>query len=237
MSDIIEGKNVLVYVNGDTPQEIGCGKTCAFSFKNEIIGKTAFNSGIFPKRRVRMSDCSATISGVTRSTSNVQLSAFYFLQEGVRRSEIPLLFVFEDNNGDFFEITMTALLEVDNITGNKGEFSLFDLNLVSTGGFEMGPLESPVAPDGFELLDDWWLSVDGLDYLDVATPSNEKGYTLTADDVILLVTRTGRQFDEVTGTPGNRQYKFNTGTLQIEFAPANPFNAGETVYVLFLRPI
>jgi hypothetical protein len=48
---------------------------------------------------------------------------------------------------------------------------------------------------------------------------------------VLGVWREGTEYDLVSGTPGNRQCRQNGGA--IEFGGAYPFEAGETVFVIF----
>lgn len=83
---------------------------------------------------------------------------------------------------------------------------------------------------------DWWQTVPGQNYLAVGSvASQEKGYTLTADDDVVLITREGKVYDIVTTDPVDRQARFNTDLLRIEFDPTLPFNANETIFLQFKR--
>jgi hypothetical protein len=85
-------------------------------------------------------------------------------------------------------------------------------------------------------LTDWWTTVEGQSFVDVgAVTSSEHGYLLTADDEVKIIGRDGKVYDIVTLTPVDRQARFVTSTLHIEFDPDLIFNAGETVMVVFKR--
>jgi hypothetical protein len=87
-------------------------------------------------------------------------------------------------------------------------------------------------------LTDWWTTVEGQSFVDVGTvTSSEHGYLLTADDEVKIIGRDGKVYDIVTLTPVDRQARFVTSTLHIEFDPDLVFNAGETVMLVFVRTV
>jgi hypothetical protein len=240
MSDIVKGRNVLVQKEVDSVYyTIGCGIESTFNFNNTIIGKTIrnANSGPFVKRRIRMSDCSGTVSGVTKTSSITKLSVFHFLEDGVRRAEGNYRIIFTDENSDVVVLDIVAIVESIKIGSNVSANSLFDLNFLSTGGFSMSTLVPPSVPGSEVWLEDHWIVVTGDYWIAAATTSVKHAYTLSGigtTKFLLQVNRSGVQYDIIpSGTPGNRQCIWNTSTLRLEFDSTNVFNAGETVQIIF----
>lgn len=229
--DVVKGDNVAVYMTIDgVDYEIGCGVSCSFTFTNEIIGKTNVNSGGFRQKRVRMSDWSGTVNGVVKTTNGSDiLGPFYFLQEGVRRTEGDYVFKFIDEDGNLKIIECTAIIEEIPISSNVGEFATWDLNLTGTGGFEVSTISTPTAESADNVDSDWWSTTPGQTYI---SGSSYNAKTLTGKEV-LGVWREGVLYALVTGTPSGSQCKFTSGSGRIDFDTAFPFNSGETVTVLW----
>lgn len=211
---------------------VGCATSCSFNFVNELIGKTDVNAGLFRKKRVRISDCSGNVEGVTiTGSSATRLSIFHFMQEAVRRSEANMRYVFEDNEGNVVVITGLFLIEAIGLTGDVSAFSEFSLNLQGTGGISI----SEIAPPGEVVCDviqsDWWVCTAGES--GISGPGVE-GRNF-AGHTVLEVDRSGLQHDIVdTGIAGNRQAKYAGGTT-ITFDPTNVFNDGETIFVIWVE--
>lgn len=226
---VVNGKdvNVEVKVNGDYIA-IGCAVSCSFQFENELIGKTDVNAGLNRKKRVRISDCSGSVQGLTTiNNTPTRLSAFYFLQEAVRRTEQDLRFVFVDEIGDTRYITGLFLVRALALTGDTSSFSEFDLSLDGTGGVSIGTVDSPgsITCPGIES-DTWDTTPGGTSISGAGLEGKEfDGHE------ILEVDREGTQYDYTSGTPGNREFAYN-GTV-ISFDTTNPFNAGEKVFVVW----
>jgi hypothetical protein len=232
MSDIVQGKNVIVKKAVDGVYYIiGCAISCTFIFENELIGKTDVNAGLFKKYRVRISDCKGTVNGVTKTTNSGSLSIFHFLEEGVRRTEGDYQFIFEDDGGNQVVISMTALVQAIQLEGDFSTHSLFDLQIQGTGGLEMETIEAPDVPVLEEWFSDYWTTSEGATSLNGTSVEHE--YQLFSLEV-LEVDREGTQYDIIlSGTPGNRQCRYDSIGGVIYFSPDSPFNPGETVFVLF----
>jgi hypothetical protein len=84
-----------------------------------------------------------------------------------------------------------------------------------------------------ELFSDWWTVTAGA--TSVTGLSAIWGYSIADIEEVVEVDREGTEYNIVTGTPVNRQAKHNTSANQIEFDTSLPFNAGETVFLLFKR--
>jgi predicted secreted protein len=229
MANIVLGKNVNVEaLIGSAYMVIGCAVSCAFEFENELIGKTDVNAGLYRKKRVRISDNRGSVNGlVTLENTATRLSAFYFLQEAIVRSEQTMRFVFTDEGGETKYITGTFLVQSISITADVSAFAEFDLSLEGTGGVEIGTVEPP--PDVFcpELQSDTWETTEGG--TSISGPGiGGKSYE---GDEILVVFREGTQFDYTAGAPGNREYGYDG--VNISFDPLNPFNLDERVNVVW----
>lgn len=230
--DVVSGNNVVVYrVIDGVEYEIGCADSCSFSLVNEIIGKTTVGGSGFRAKRVRMSDWSGTVSGVVKtSNENDVLGPFYFLQEGVRRTEGDYVFKFVDDDGNIKRIECTAIIEEIPLSATIGDYATWDLNLTGTGGFEVSVLSSPTVESADQVDSDWWSTTPGQTYIN---GSSYNAKSLVGKEV-LEVWREGQQYDLVTGTPSGRQCKFTSGTGRVDFDTALPFNSGETVFVIWV---
>lgn len=211
---------------------IGCAAACGWQFENELIGKTDVNAGLFRKKRVRISDCRGNVSGVTTTTSTAtKLSIFHFLQEGVRRSELDMRFLFESVDGSIVSISGLFLVQAIGLDADVSAFCEFDLALEGTGNITMSEIDDPGELVCEIIQSDWWPVTEGQSGIS-GTGNFGRSF---AGKTVLEVDREGLQHDIVdSGTPGNRQAKY-TGGSSITFDPINPFNAGETIFVVWLE--
>lgn len=233
MNNEVQGLGVSVQAKIDGEYiSIGCAVSAGFQFENEIIGKTDVNAGLFRKKRVRISDCRGTVAGVTTTSSTAtKLSIFHFLQEAVRRSEIDMRFLFEDVSGNIVSISGLFLVQAIGLDADMSAFCEFDLSLEGTGNITTADINDPGELVCEIIQSDWWPVVAGES--GISGPGNF-GRSF-AGKTVLEVDREGLQHDIVdTGTPGNRQAKY-TGSTTITFDPTNPFNAGETIFVVWLE--
>jgi len=234
---VIHGRNVnlLIKISGVWIY-IGCATNCSFEFDNEIIFKTDVNAGLFRKKRVRISDSRGAISGVMTSGVNTErASIFYFLQEGVRRTELEFQFLYIDEAGNDISVLMTAIIQSITLSADVSNFAEFDMNIEGTGNISVGTVEPP-APTGCPVLkSDYWVTTPGATSISGASAGGIA--TTLAGKTVIEVDREGLGQDPVIGgaTPGNRQYRYS-GTNLLETDIANPYNAGETIFVIWLEP-
>lgn len=229
MSDVVYGKDVVLMVsNGIEYIAVGCAFSCGFSFTNELINKTDVNAGYAIKRRVRMSDCSATISGLTtlENTAGV-VSVMWFLQESIRRTVLSLQILMTDEAGLMKTITGDFVIESVDLSGDVSGFGEFTINLQGTGGIGIAAVDPPsgsIEPV-CEVEDTLYLTLVEGEYI-------IHDSRLQGDYTILWITREGMGYDETTGVAGNRQFVYHKIAGNIEF---NPFvrgaHGGEAVAV------
>lgn len=228
MSNVVFGRDMVFEAKiDDVYTPFGCAASGSFDFKNELIAKTDVNAGLFRKKRVRISDCSLSVQGLTTLENNSTGSVMYFLQEGVRRTEQDLRITFTDEANLQKQIQGMFLLESCQLSGEVSGFSEFDMEFQGTGGFTISDVEDESGGIIGDAQWDWWAAVEGGN-----TISGAGNYGRSfAGDEILLVDREGVQYDEVTSSPSGRQYS-SDGTT-ISFDAALPFNSGERVFVLW----
>lgn len=234
MSETIHGRDSNMYVKiDDIWTLIGCATMFTFEFNNEIIYKTDRNAGLNRKKRVRMSDCRASVSGVMIIEGSSNVGAAYFLQEGVRRSELDLRLAYIGANGNDYTIEMTGIVEGIPINADVSNFSEYDINFEGTGPFVLGTIEPSEVGECPEIKSDYWTTTP--DAISITGASANGIATTLAGKTVLNVDREGFGLTSTAGTPGNAQYRY-TGTNLLETDAGNPYNADETIFVIWSEP-
>lgn len=225
-SKTIHGRDVNVLVDvGGTDIYIGCATSSVFRFRNEIIGKTDVNAGLFRKKRVRISDMSASVSGVSITEGGDKVGQFYFLQEGVRRTEQNLKFLFVDEDGVDTVLEMVGLVESIEINSDVSNFSEYDINFEGTGPFTISELAPPDSGEvSCETQDTIYTTLaEGAISIQNPLLIQASGQTIT----IISVSRSGAVFYETTAPAGNLEFNYNSTTGEISFLNAgNPAGGG-----------
>lgn len=230
-SKVIHGRDVNVLVYNGTWIYLGCATNSTFRFINEIIGKTNATSGLSRKKRVRISDSNASVSGLSTTEGGDKVGGFYFLQEAIRRTEQQLKFLFIDEAGTDTTIEMTGLVETIEMNSDTSNFSEFDIQFQGTGEITLGTLEPPESGSECQnVFSDWWETTEGATSISGASANGIA--TTLAGKTIIEVDREGLVLNSVSVIPANNQFRY-TGTDEIEIDPANPFNAGETMFVIW----
>ena len=230
-NEVIHGKNCFAYIlSGDDYYLIGCGISFSFEIENELILRTGINDGLFPKKRVRQTSFRGSVNSVMISESDAaKVSAFYLIQEGVRRTESTYKFEWEDNAAVTKTITGAFLVQAVNISTDVQSFSKFDLSIEGTGAFSMAT-DSPVPVDDENVDSDTWLTTIGETSI-TGSSINAKN---TTGKSLLAVSREGVVHDIITaGTPSGFQAKFDTATGTTSFDPGRPFEDGETIWQMW----
>ncbi len=143
---LIQGKNVHVYKFIDiTPFEIVCGTDVVVEINQELIGATTPDSGRFREIRPRMLDMSCTISGITTSDNDGDLSYFHFIDTANIGSVQDLQIVYTDNNGSNRTIRANFYIETTNINGPAEGSSGYEIKLKSWGDYAVDILVDPTA--------------------------------------------------------------------------------------------
>lgn len=231
MSSVVFGRDMVIEAKiADVYTPVGCATSGSFSFINELIAKTDVNAGLFRKRRVRISDCTLSVQGLTTLENNTTISALYFIQEGVRRAEQDLRIIFTDEDSLQKQIQGMFILESSQLSGEVSGFSEFDMEFQGTGGFAISEVEeeSGAGIPG-DVAWDWWETVEGANSI---TGVGHYGRSFAGQDII-EVDREGLQYDEVPGTPADGERQYSQDGTTITFPSGNPFEAGTRVFVIW----
>lgn len=229
-SNTIVGTDVTMYVKiSGEYYPIGCATSCSFDIDQEIILRTGVNDGLFPKKRVRRTDWRGSVSAVMVSNNTAdRYSAFYFIQEAVRRAENTYKWEFIDISGNVKEIEGAAVIKAIPIQAAVNQFSTFDIQVEGTGPFTItdGGGSPGIVDENVD--SDEWTTTPG-DYGISGTSVDGKSLV---GKYLLAVSRSGVPYDIITsGTVGNLQAKFSSAGGTITFD--TPFNADETVWAMW----
>lgn len=231
MSAIVAAKDVTVLVDVDGDMiAVGCATSIELEFTNEIIGKTDVNAGLFRKKRVRISDFTGSVTGLITLFNTVSnVSAFHFLQEAVRRSELTMQFLFTDEDGNVKTITGVFLVQSERLSGGaESDFAEFDLQLEGTGGFEIADLPSPSDVECFETFSDWWQPTAAATSFSGA---GQNGRSFAGATIIEVVREIAPPMVFTAGTPGDGTYGYDGTTITVW--ASNPFSGSEKVFVIW----
>jgi predicted secreted protein len=213
-----------------------CGVDFTLQVNQETIYKTGPTSGTWRERVSRLSEWSASVTGLTMvENSATVVTFFYALQDAVRLKKQLIRLTYKDIDGNGKQITGDAYVVSNEINGPVTEFSTATILLEGTGLLNIGAI-TPPTPITITTYSDYWVTVNGQDYISGA--SAIYGFTLGATDTILEVDIEGVEYDLTTGAILNRMCKFTSGTGRITFeAGAVLFTGTERVFVEFKRTV
>lgn len=226
MSDLVFGKDVVVYqLISSVYYPIGCATDCAFRYKNEIIYKTSVNSPGVREKAVRISDCNGSVNGLVKTTNvDSVVSIFWYLSQGVNRAVGTFKFEFTDQLSTVRTIVMDAVVESIELRGSADPgFAEFDLNFEGTSPIEVDVV-SPPSESGSQIDSNTFTISGGNNYIQDAS---------LVGVTIIEVDHEGTQFDETSGSPTGRQFKYTSALGRIEFEAAICDN-GQKVFVIWL---
>ena len=199
---LIQGKNVHVFKHIDISMfEIVCGTDVVIEINQEMIGATTPDSGRFREVRPRMIDMAMTISGVTTSTNDGDLSYFHFLEIDNLIDVQDLEVVYTDNNGTDTAIRGNFYIETTSINGPADNSSGYEIRLRSWGEYAVTILVDPTDTGGDNIDSDSYIVAGGV--------IQDNDWIGLTDANIKLVCREGTEqlsmnlpytFDGVTGT-------------------------------------
>ena len=225
----VKSNNVIIEVDvSGTYYPFFCGKTMEFSQSQELVEVTNITSEVAREYVAGMTTASLNITGVTvMDNTDNRISVTYLMQQAIRRAAQTMRIRLTDDDGGTLQIAFTALITNNTLSRAYGTYSQSSVSLTITGEPTISAI---VPPPGLVC------PADPLYITVVAGQSSVHSVLLEATGVeILVVAREGTQFDETTGTPGNRQFKFTggAGNGTIAFDTTNPFNTGEVIYILY----
>lgn len=245
--NVIKGKNQIIelLISG-TFYPIFCCKSFEYAPKQEVVEVTSVNSAFAREYVPGMAVGTLNISGVTTLDNSAgTVSVFYMMQESVRRQIQTLRMRMTDDDGGTLQIQFTAIITGNTVSREHGTYSQSVSDFIITGV----PVFSAVIPGtgsiggggggGGSMSGGGSANIQLPLYIDVVAGESSVHDSLleVAGVVILEVDRSGIQFNQVVGSPGNQEFSFGgVGDGTISFDPTNPFNAGEVIYILYTSP-
>lgn len=242
----IKSNNVIIELKiSGVFYPVFCGKTMEFSQNQETIEVTSINSVTGREYLPGMTTGTLNISGVSIiDNSDGRVSLPYLMTESIRRTVQEMRIRLIDDDANTLQISFSALITSNNLSRAVGTYSGSSVSLIVTGGVSVGPVDPP-APIEVDVYSDYWVPSNGNNYIDGdssgTSPSaiaNGGPFALGATDTILEVDVEGTEFDVITtGTPVNRECKFNTSTFVISFPVDLIFDGTQRVFVEFKRTL
>lgn len=242
----IKSNNVIIELKiSGVYYPVFCGKTMEFSQNQETIEVTSINSVTGREYEPGMTTATLNITGVTIiDNSDGRVSLPYLMTESIRRTVQECRIRLTDDDGTTLQISFQAIITNNTLSRVFGTYSQSAVSLVITGGVSVGPVDPP-APIEVDVYSDYWIPGAGNNYIDGdssgTSPSavaNGGPFNLGATDTILEVDVEGTEFDVITsGTPTNRECKFNTSTFVITFPVDLIFDGTQRVFVEFKRTL
>jgi len=225
MAEVVWGEDVLLeMLVGGSYYPILCGTDCTYTCAAEFIEKTGPESGGAREWMRRLEEHTSTVSGLTKIDNGTTISFFYMLQLSIRRAAQTFRLTFTDSDGNDFVMQGPGLIGTQEINGPMGDFSRATIEIRWNG---VPTMQAILPPDPAVIQDPLYISV-------VAGATSVSNVLLTQSGVnILEVQREGIGHTETSGTPTNRQFKFDGTAGSISFDTAIPFMAGEVIYILY----
>jgi hypothetical protein len=218
----IKGKNIVCSMDvGGTYYPIFCAKNAEFNVNQDEIETTSVNSGSSREYDPGMMNATLSMTGVTTlNNTNGRISPLYLMQQSIRRATQSLIINLTDDDGADVVIDFSAIITATGFTRDVASYSQCSVNFRVTGDINFDTVITPPAPS----------EVFSIYLSTTAGNTTVSDAALTGKEV-LLVAREGSVYNETTGTPTGRYFKFTSGTGTITFDSSIPFNTGEVVYV------
>lgn len=207
-----------------------CAKDASISIAQEALEVTSINSARWREYIPGMANATLDCNGITTlDNSNGRVSIFYLIQPAVMGQILTMRMRFEDEDGNPIGLLFSAFLTSANISRSIGSFSQSSVTMQISGSVtpttDIAPPVEPVC----EVQSPLYLMMDEGD-------TSVQSDSIKASNVeILNVGKDGSDgWSPTTGTPGNMEYAYNSGTGTISFDPTNPAPpGGQPIYILY----
>lgn len=228
-------KNVVFAMKvDDVFYPIFCAKSCQWPVDQDEIEITSVPSGANREYVPGMSNSTISATGITElNNNNDRISINYLTQQAIRRTIHELRVLQTDNDGNALSATFLGFVINTTLTKEQGTYSGSSVTFRITGAITYSDIIPGPGEPICEVQAPLYITgTEGEIMVQASFLKTEAGITKT----ILEVQREGTGFDETTGTPANREFKYTAdGSFgYITFNTDNPFNpGGETVYILY----
>lgn len=221
MANQVLGKNFIteILIEG-VYYPILCGKTADLTLNQDEIEVTHVNSGISREYVPGMSNSTVNLSGVTLlDNTEGRISWTYLAQAAVRRAINTYRMTLTDQDGQTSAIIFNSFWTSGTLSRDVVSWSQSTISMRVTGDLTFSSVVPPPTPPACSIEDPIITSLaEGGTSVVSALLIPAVGETIT----ILQVTRSGTTLYETTGTPGNLEFTYTTGTGTISFDPTNP---------------
>ena len=215
----VQGKNVHVFKYiGVVPFEIVCGTDVVYERTKELIGATTPDSGKNKEIRPRLKEATITISGITTSDNDGDLSIFHFMDETVEDEPQDLEIVFTDNNINKTSLWGIFYIENLNISGPADASSPYEIVLRSSGEITTSTLVDPTVT-GESVKSDTYTVASGI-------VSDSEWIGLSATNIIGV----WREGTELTSMGLSYSVNFTTGEITPD---ASTTFDGQRIFVIW----
>lgn len=218
----VKGRNIVLsmYVT-DNYYPIFCAKTMSYDPVQDEVEKTSINSGSSREYEAGMFSATVTCTGIqTLNNSGGKISVNYLGQQSVRRQKQQFLITQTDDDGNSLIMSFDGIIISPSFSRDTNGFGQSSVSIRVTGDVLYDSIILPPVPE--EVFSDYFSCTEGQSSISDAS---------LEDVEILQVARSGDTHEETTGTPGNHQFKYTSGTGTVLFDVNNPFNDGEWIYV------
>jgi predicted secreted protein len=215
---------IEVYISG-VWYPLLCAKAFDFTLNQDEIEVTSVDSTSGREFIPGMSNATCTMNGLTFiENAESKISATYCLQLSVRRQILPFRVYLMSADATTLQIGFDGFFTGITISGGVDQFVQGDLSIRISGDVDISALIDPPVPGELDEI-----------YIDLAEGATSVSNIVLDDSEIFLVEREGIQYDEVVGTPGNRQFQYDDSTDSIIFlVPGNPASPDlESIHILY----
>lgn len=219
--NLVKGKNIVASLKiGVVYYPFFCAKSIQLRLEQDLIEVTSVNSGSDREYEPGMSSQDLVCSGVhILDNTGSKISANY-LRTNIRRNTQTVRVTQTDDDGNIYIDEFLAVIKIVDINRETSGYGQCSAELKIKGAVSSTTVIPP-NPEGV-----------GVIYKSTTPGASTVSDAILSGKTILEVDREGIEQDDVSpATPVGRQFKF-AGTT-ITFDAAIPFNAGETVKVIY----
>lgn len=227
MKKPLKGKQAVLSIwKDDVWYPVLCGISCSLQSDVEEILKTTRTSGRFRERKGRLIDWGINITGLTKvDNADGQIGFFWLLINAGTEQAIRLRFT--DDDANVVNVYGNVLIKQSQLESLVGGFSTATHYFPGTGVYNTDASTGVALPVLHKLY------LTGTEGAFIVSHASLGGAT-----EIMLVIREDGSYTEVSGTPVGRQFRFTDHTTygDIIFSSSLVFNAGEVIYVQYMKP-
>lgn len=224
MSDIVSGKDVIVYVyDGGSWKIYACAKSCTFSVTTEFIETSVAGQGANATFIPTKNYFSGTLDGVVSLEVGSTLNYSDLQTKQISHELLLMRFIRTSRGGQVYTSEASFYIASSSDTGSFDAANVFSIELKGTGV----PSQVFIPPVG--------VGGTGFVYRYEYTAIGVESFfsdPVLANKFILEANKDGLGFRVIlSGTPVNKEVKYTPSTGRFDWSV--PFEAGEQAYILY----